>query len=72
MSALEKNPALLVLVILACALVVLLFLCAVCRRGCDPCCLPNEATKSDDTDAETGTSDSLPMKESTDTEKVMA
>ena len=34
-------------------------------------CKPN--TKSDDdTDAETGTSDSLPMKESTDTEKVMA
>ena len=33
-------------------------------------CKPN--TKSDDdTDAETGTSDSLPMKESTDTEKVM-
>jgi len=69
MSALEKNPALLGLVILACGLVVCLFMCVVCRNGCDPCCLPNEATKSDDTDAETGTSDSLPMKESTDTEK---
>ena len=71
MSALEKTPALLGLVILACVLVVLLLMCLVCRNGCDPC-LPNEATKSDDTDAETGTSDSLPMKESTDTEKVMA
>jgi hypothetical protein len=34
-------------------------------------CKPNPKS-DDDTDAETGTSDSLPMKESTDTEKVIA
>ena len=43
-----------------CLIIVVLYFCG---------CLKNPR-KSDDTDAETGTSDSLPMKESTETEKV--
>jgi len=65
LNVFDKNPALLGLVILAIVLVVLLFVGVVVKRGGQ--CAP--VTKSDDTDAETGTSDSLPMKESTDTEK---
>jgi len=62
----ERNPYLFGLVITACVLVVVLCVGIAIQRLCNPCG-PN--SKSDDTDAETGTSDSLPMKEPTDTEK---
>jgi len=54
------------LIIAGCVVLVLVFVAIAIQRFCNPCG-PN--TKSDDTDAETGTSDSLPMKESSDTEK---
>jgi len=70
----ETNPIRTIIILIICVLMVIAFVVAVILRSCNPCG-PNwgpcyvKATKSDDTDAETGTSDSLPMKESTDTEK---
>jgi len=62
----ERKPVLFKLIVTACILLVVVFVGIAIQRLCNPCGLN---TKSDDTDAETGTSDSLPMKESTDTEK---
>jgi len=59
-----------IILITCCAVIVVLLVAIAIQRYCISIgyCKPN--TKSDDDiDAETGTSDSLPMKESTDTEK---
>ena len=73
----EKNPIKTIVIYCIVIVMVIAFIVFIVLRSCNPCG-PNwgpcysESTKPDDTDAETGTTDSLPMKESTDTEKVMA